>query len=203
MVVPLIIDTDPGVDDIMGILMALGMPDEARIEAITLNFGNTTLDHCYDNILRTFNVLHEHIREQPEEARRMQLAEILKEGAPEILLSKGAARPLGGKQFNATYFHGRDGISGVSSLTGNPYPVGEKIPSPLQHTEKMAHEVILEILKAHPPGVVRIAAVGPLTNIALAWQADPETFLRVGGISVMGCTLDSPGNTVGTTTQYW
>lgn len=90
--------------------------------------------------------------------------------------------------------HGRDGISGVSSLPGDPYPVPAEVPSPLLETEKHASDVILDILRKHPPGTVRIAAIGPLTNVALAWQKDPKTFLRVAGISVMGCALDVPGN---------
>lgn len=53
---------------------------------------------------------------------------------------------------------------------------------------------MLDILRKHPPKTVRIAAIGPLTNIALAWQKDPETFVRVAGISVMGGALDVPGN---------
>ncbi|UZJ54625.1 hypothetical protein CBS101457_003945 [Exobasidium rhododendri] len=198
MVVPLIIDTDPGVDDVLAILLALGRADKVKIEAITLNFGNTTLDHCKDNILRMFHVLHKHVDENPTEVNRNKLAQQIGEGASPIILSEGAAEPLGGRQFTAAYFHGRDGLSGASQLEGNPFPVPKKVPSPLQISSKPAHEVILDILKSNPPGTVRIAAVGPLTNIALAWEKDPETFLRVGGISVMGCTLDVPGNTTPT-----
>lgn len=196
MVVKLIIDTDPGIDDILGIFLALGSREKAKLEAITLNFGNTTLDHCHDNILRTFNVLHKHIQEDPTEEKRSQLAKVIVKDAPPILFSEGAAVPLGGRQFTAAYFHGRDGLSGVTNLEGDPFPTPKEIPSPLQETKTPAYQVILDILAKNPPGTVRIAAVGPLTNIALAWEKDPETFLRVGGISVMGGALDVPGNTV-------
>jgi inosine-uridine nucleoside N-ribohydrolase len=195
MVTSLIIDTDPGIDDILGILLALGSPDKVKIEAITLNFGNTDLKSCESNILRTFNLLHQHVAEDPEEDKRRTLAKIISKDAPPILLSNGAAKPLGGRQFTAAYFHGRDGISGISQLPGDPFPRPNDVPSPLIKINTSAHEVILDILAKHPPGTVRIAAVGPLTNIALAWEKDPETFLRVGGISVMGCSLDLPGNT--------
>lgn len=196
MVVKLIIDTDPGIDDILGIFLALGSPERVKLEAITLNFGNTTLDHCRDNILRSFHVLHKHVQEDPKEEKRNQLAKVLGTDATPILLSNGAAKPLGGPQITAAYFHGRDGLSGITRSEGDPFPTPKELPSPLQETETPAYQVILNILANNPPGSVRIAAIGPLTNIALAWEKDPETFLRVGGISVMGGALDVPGNTV-------
>lgn len=194
MAVPLIIDTDPGIDDILAILLALDRPDLVSLEAITLTFGNTTLDHCRNNIVRLFDILHKHVAEKPSEAQRANLGRVLSKEAAPIVLSHGATGPLGGQRFTASYFHGRDGVSGISTLAGDPWPVPETVPAPLQESAKPAHDVILDILAKHPPGTVRIAAVGPLTNIALAWQKDPQTFARVGGVSVMGCALDVPGN---------
>jgi inosine-uridine nucleoside N-ribohydrolase len=192
--VPLIVDTDPGIDDILAILLALDRPDLVNVEAITLTFGNTTLDYCRDNIVRLFGILQQHIAEDPTEINRSRLAKVIGRNSPAILLSQGAQGPLGGQRFTASYFHGRDGVSGISELPNNPWPVPRQVPSPLQETSTAAHDVILEVLRKHPPGTVRIAAVGPLTNIAMAWEKDPETFLRVGGISVMGAALDVPGN---------
>lgn len=188
----LIIDTDPGIDDILAIVLALDRPDLVQLKAITLTFGNTTLDHCRNNIIQLFNILQKHIAEDPSETHRAKLAKTL--SSSPITLSQGATGPLGGQRFTASYFHGRDGVSGITKLPGNPWPLPEKVPEPLRETEKAAHDVILETIRNNPPGTVRIAAVGPLTNIALAWQKDPETLAKCGGISVMGAALDVPGN---------
>ena len=50
----LIIDTDPGVDDAMAIMMALRAHKEGKIEvlAISLVHGNTDIKHAQVNILR-------------------------------------------------------------------------------------------------------------------------------------------------------
>ena len=55
--VPLIIDTDPGVDDLLAILLAIASP-EVSLEGITLTFGNTTLDYAHGNILRLSHALN-------------------------------------------------------------------------------------------------------------------------------------------------
>ncbi|WFD37987.1 uncharacterized protein MJAP1_000935 [Malassezia japonica] len=193
MTVPLIIDTDPGVDDLLAILLALASP-EVTLEAVTLTFGNTTLDYAFDNMMRLAHALQ--VTADAGALKNDTLLERVKNGnsGTPIPVALGATKPLGGRLFTAGYFHGRDGMSGVSFLEGDPFPKANE--SKLFAQSKLpSDELILDVLRRHPPNTVRIAAVAPLTNLAQAFLKDPETFRRVGVISVMGGALDVPGNT--------
>lgn len=87
---PLIIDCDPGVDDALALLVALGSP-ELELLAVTTVAGNRPVDVTYRN------------------ARRL----LALAGRPDIPVYRGCERPIAHGTARCNLFHGEDGLGGV------------------------------------------------------------------------------------------
>ena len=85
-----IIDTDPGIDDAMAILLAINSP-ELRVEALTVVPGNVEGWQGLENALKIVSL-----------ADRCDVA-----------VAGGAQHPLNQKLITAQYWHGRNGLAGI------------------------------------------------------------------------------------------
>jgi len=170
MTVPLLIDTDPGIDDALALLLALGSP-EVSVEAISTVAGNVTVDVATANALR--------ILEVARPPRRPRLA-------------RGAAAPLARPLVTAGHVHGEDGLGNIRGLLepdGRP-----RYPDPPPMVEMLdGADLILETAGRFR-GALVIVALGPLTNLALALQRDRRRLAGAARVVVMGGAVAVPGN---------
>jgi purine nucleosidase len=94
-------------------------------------------------------------------------------GAHDVPVHHGCIRPL--LRAYTPYFADDRGLPGA------------ELPEP--HTGAApghAVDVIVDTVRAHPPGAVTLVALGPLTNVAVALAKQPELAGRLGGIALMG-----------------
>jgi purine nucleosidase/pyrimidine-specific ribonucleoside hydrolase len=166
----LLIDSDPGIDDALAILLALRSPD-ARVEAVTTVAGNVAVDRATANARRVLAVA------APD---------------PPPPLARGAPAPLKRALITAHQVHGQDGLGNLERFVD---PSGQpRYPEPTYAIEMRAGwEVILEATDRWGAELT-IVALGPLTNLALALQQDPRGLGRAGRIVVMGGAIAVPGN---------
>lgn len=144
---PLIIDSDPGLDDALAIGVAVARP-EINLLAVTTVGGNADVRHCTTNALRLLDVY----------------------GAGDVPVAEGAAGALFGSVVRATEIHGEAGIGKtvlpaakasarpegavdliVSILRSHPEPVVIAPIGPLTN--------IALLLRLHPELAPRIAHV--------------------------------------------
>jgi inosine-uridine nucleoside N-ribohydrolase len=84
----IIIDTDPGIDDALALMLA-AFCKELDIKAVSAVFGNVDVDLAFDNIRRIFSICR--IRNLP-------------------LIAKGAEAPLSGHAYKPRLVHGVNGL---------------------------------------------------------------------------------------------
>jgi purine nucleosidase len=102
------------------------------------------------------------------------------------LIAKGADQPLKGKPVYAHSVHGQDGLGGAKIDKKGGEEWWQLYTGP-------AEELISEVARQYRHEITLIA-VGPLTNLALAIQKDPEGIRKLKEIVVMGGAVRTGGN---------
>jgi purine nucleosidase len=85
-----IIDTDPGTDDAMAIILALNSP-EFKVEALTVVPGNVDAHQGLENALKIVSLA----------------------GRCDVVVAGGAQHPLNQKLITAQFWHGKNGLANV------------------------------------------------------------------------------------------
>jgi inosine-uridine nucleoside N-ribohydrolase len=128
----------------------------------------------------------------------------------------GASKPLVASTVHGEDFHGPDGLgrmhlndpdlapSDWAEILGllDPERMGKKLdyaagdlPSEKLYTlsKRPAHDEILFQLEQAEPKTITLIALGPMTNLALAYEKDPTVFARCKQVICMGGSIDNPG----------
>ena len=157
----IIIDTDPGQDDAVAILLALASPDEIEVLGITAVAGNVPLALTQKN------------------------ARIICElaGRADMAVYAGCAEPLSRPLVTAEHVHGKTGLDGPD------------LPDPaMALADGHAVDFIIETLRTQATGTVTLCPLGPLTNIARAFEIAPDIVGKVQEIVLMGGAYFEVGN---------
>ncbi len=163
------IDTDPGIDDALALILAFRSP-ELSVELITTVAGNVP------------------VRQGTENARRL-LTLIAPGSTPPVAM--GAARPLVRRLYTARDVHGSDGLGGMSRIRG---PSGDaRYPIAVPRAERDAAGRLVELARRRGDSLT-VVALGPLTNIAAALRRDAQAMRGIRRLVVMGGAVRVPGN---------
>lgn len=157
----IIIDTDPGQDDAVAILLALASPEDLDVLGVVAVAGNVPLPLTEKN------------------ARIVcELA-----GFPETKVFAGCDAPINRKLITAEHVHGSTGLD------------GPQMDDPtMLLKDQHGVDFIIETLRREDAGTVTLCPLGPLTNIATAFNRAPDVVDKVQEIVLMGGGYFEGGN---------
>ena len=168
---PMIIDTDPGVDDAMAIAYALARPD-VELLGLTTVFGNTSA----------------------ELATRNALWLLERFGATGVPVARGAAVPRAQSPHpHPDFVHGADGLGNVHPDGARTVPEGAAGRGAPGVDALDAADFIVRAARARA-GEITLVAIGPLTNLAEALAREPALPDLVRSLVIMGGAVTEPGN---------
>jgi inosine-uridine nucleoside N-ribohydrolase len=112
----------------------------------------------------------------PNALRMVEIA-----GRTDIPVAAGAKGPLTRRLVTAAYVHGENGLGGAAFPEPKTKPASDPAP-----------EFIRTTVRKHP-GEITLITIGPLTNVAMALNLDPDLARLIPRIVMMGGSL-SGGN---------
>lgn len=158
--VPVFLDCDTGIDDVLAIAFLLSRP-ELELVGIGTVSGNLDAAGAAENTLRVLDLL----------------------GAPDVPVAVGAhdftTHPYAG---GAPDVHGANGIGDVVlPATGRTLD------------DRDAVQLLVDLAREHR-GALRVLAIGPCTNLAVALEREPAITELVRDVVVMGGAFLEAGN---------
>jgi purine nucleosidase len=165
---PVILDVDTGIDDMVALLIAATAP-ELNLRGVTCVAGNVEIHHVARNTGKILQMV----------------------GRADVPVSIGAARPLQRRLRTAPDTHGPTG-TGYVELRGEDRKLGSTDFTPVPAPRYLGAHV-----KRHP-GEITIVALGPLTNLAAATMNGVDLADGTREVVWMGGTLEERGNTTDT-----
>lgn len=159
-----VIDCDVGVDDALALVLAFHSP-ELEVLAVTAVNGNVPLGQVFLNIQKVLTLIRPQKRP---------------------LIAKGAAQPLKGTPIYAHSVHGQGGLGNAQIALKPEEPWWKMHPG-------SADKLMIELARKYP-GDITLVALGPLTNLALAFQKDPEGMKLLRELIIMGGAVREKGN---------
>ena len=160
----IIIDADPGIADALAILVALADPS---IDVL----GLTAVSGSVSGIQATRNL--QHLVGLADPLRHPRIGQSDSADAPADHIPSGM--PL------QQSLNGRKGLGDVDPLV------------PDLHNRRESPKLIVDLVREHPQEI-RILTFGPLTNVAMAMDLDPDLPLLLNGLICLGGVMQQSGD---------
>jgi inosine-uridine nucleoside N-ribohydrolase len=104
-------------------------------------------------------------------------------GASHVPVHRGASRPLVRPHQDASHFHHEGGLGGA------------RLPRSGREVGSDRGPAAIIRLARQRPGEITLVAVGPLTNVAIALNVEPDLPNLLRSLVIMGGAFEVPGNT--------